>query len=203
MELLLTLADALFVYVITPLFRGAGEGLAWLVLKPLALLHAPTWAQVVIVAGGTVAVSRFIRRLLRVEEKEAAYRRAFAEKKAQQAPLASLPDWKVRDALYRASDQEIDEGFNEYLAMRFAWYGLMHLLPIFLTLFWLERYLAPVLPAENMVVVFSGNSGEVRGLSVPAVFLAVYLCGQAVASWAGRRRFFARSTERFWRLCTR
>lgn len=153
-------------------------------LKPLTLLHLPVVLQIAAVGVLTGMFSQLLRKVMRVEEKEASFQRKFAAKKSLQQPIAGLEDWKARDVLYRASDKELDEDFNTYLAQRFARYGFVYLLPIFGTLFWLET----ALPPEKLVVRQSGayvlalpeNAYGVEGFTVSMVFLVVYLVFQIV-----------------------
>lgn len=174
------LLDWLFAEAISPLFRLIGEGFELVVLKPLILLHLPLVYQVAVIGVLTGMLSQLIRALIRAEEKETAFQRKFAAKKSLQQPIADVADWKARDFLYRASDHELDDDFNTYLAHRFARYGLVYLLPIFTTLFWLES----VLPEEALVAGSSGglyilmmpvNGLGLEGLTVSVVFLCSYV----------------------------
>lgn len=179
LQTLLSFIDQVYFSMVDPCFRFIGQGLESILLKPLDLLHVPLFLQVVLVAGLTASGSFFIRRSLKVSEKELDFKKSFTAKKEKQQNIDLLGDWKTRDAFYRATDHELDDDFNIYLAQRFAHHTMVYLLPIFLVLFWLDN----VLPVSELVrrngmpflVSLPGNSYEVQGLPVTFVFLAAYV----------------------------
>jgi len=178
-EKIIGLFDWLYQALVGPFFAGIGWGLEWLVFRPLDSLHASVALQIVVVAVLTGLISLVIRRLVRSEEKDKAFRKAFAEKKAEQQNIDLLTDWKTRDLLYRTTDQDIDEGFNTYLAQRFSRHVAIYLLPIFSALFWLNG----AFPADELlrrvgapyVVVLPANGYGVDGLTVSFIFLLSYI----------------------------
>lgn len=179
-EKLTAVVDWLFAETISPIFRLVGEGLELLILKPLLLLHLPVSLQVAAVGVLTGIVSQIIRKVMRVEGKEAAFQRKFAARRSLQQPIDELEDWKARDMLYRASDRELDEHFNTYLAQRFARYVAVYLLPICLAMFWLETALPPgqlTVGSEGRAYVFvlPDKIFGIEGLSVSLVFLTAYI----------------------------
>ncbi len=172
------LLDWLLSGVIVPLFTAISKALEFFLIKPLELLNAPLWLQIVFIALFTALISILIRKLLRVDEKEAEFQRRFAERKAAQELIEKLDDWKKQAVLYDASDKELDEEFNQYLAQRFARYGLTYLLPIFLILFWVDHLPKVVDLKEKtgaaFVIIFPKKILGIPGVSIPLLFLVVY-----------------------------
>jgi len=164
------LLDNLFFGVISPVFVLLSRGLELLLLRPLQLLQVPSALQVFWLGIVAAALSLALRRLMRAEEKDAAFRAAFLAKKAQQDDLHLISDWKSREKFAKAIDDDIDEDFNSYLAGRFARYGIIYLLPIFLTLYWLSR----VISDGPFLIVFPGEPYGIRGLSLNFIFLFSY-----------------------------
>ena len=171
--------DWLMYAVLTPLFSAIGNALQLVIIAPLDALGAPLWLQVTLVALMTAGVSIFIRKLLRVDEKEAAFQQAFMARKQAQELIKELDDWKKQAVLYDASDKDLDEKFNDYLAQRFARYGLTYLMPVFFALFWLDHIPAVIrLKKETgavFVISFPGTVKGVSGISLPLLFITVYL----------------------------
>ncbi len=171
--------DWLMLGVLTPLFSGASHLLQFVIIHPLETVGAPLWLQVTLVALITAAISIFIRKLLRVDEKEAAFQKAFLERKQAQELIGKIDDWKKQAVLYDASDNELDEKFNEYLAQRFARYGLTYLMPVFFALFWLDHIPSVVKLKEEtgavFIIAFPGSVKGVSGISLPLLFMTVYL----------------------------
>jgi len=171
--------DWLMIAVFTPLFSAIGHFLQTIIISPLDALGAPLWLQVALVALMTAGISIFIRKLLRVDEKEAEFQRAFMERKQAQELIKEIDDWKKQSVLYDASDQELDERFNDYLAQRFARYGLTYLMPVFFALFWLDHIPAVMRLKEEtgavFVITFPGQIKGVSGISLPLLFMTVYL----------------------------
>ncbi len=165
--------------VLTPLFSSISHFLQVIIITPLEAIGAPLWLQVVLVALMTAGISIFIRKLLRVDEKEAAFQKAFMERKKAQELIKEIDDWKKQSVLYDASDKELDEKFNEYLAQRFARYGLTYLMPVFFALFWLDHIPSVVRLKEEtgaeFVIAFPSAVKGVSGISLPLLFMTVYL----------------------------
>lgn len=164
----LTLLDTLYFGIISPLFLLLSQGLEQVLLGPLRLLQLPVTLQVMCVAVAAAALSLYIRKLIKVEEKEAAFKKQFTAKKRQQDDLHLISDWKSREKFAKAIDDDIDYDFNTYLAGRFARYGITYLLPIFLTLFWLDGIIH-----ETFLIGLPASSGY-PGLSTQFVFLLTY-----------------------------
>lgn len=164
-----TLLDLLYFEVISPLFLLACQGLDMLLIQPLQFLQVPTVLQVVFFALLTGMLSMAIRHLLRVEEKEAVFKATFTQKKAAQDDLKLISDWKSRETFAKTIDNDIDNDFNNYLAERFARHGMVYLLPIFLSLFWLENALD-----SGILFYLPDNRFGVQGIYPPFVFLLTY-----------------------------
>ncbi len=171
--------DWLMYGVLTPLFSSISHFLQVIIITPLEAIGAPLWLQVTLVALLTAGISIFIRKLLRVDEKEAAFQKAFMERKKAQELIQQIDDWKKQSVLYDASDKELDEKFNEYLAQRFARYGLTYLMPVFFALFWLDHIPSVVRLKEEtgaaFVIAFPSAVKGVSGISLPLLFMTVYL----------------------------
>jgi len=188
--------DWLFFAVVSPLFAAAGRGLEWFLLKPLDLLGIPVPWQVLVVAMFTALLSMLLRRLARVDEKEKEFKKLFSTKKEKQKDIDAIADWKTRDMFYRTTDNDIDEDFNTYLAQRFARHSAVYLLPIFLSLFWLETVFTNEELAARLgssyPIPLPANGYGVEGLSVTFIFLAGYILSLIVLFRA--RRFISRNT---------
>ena len=180
-SLVMYLLDVLYLRLISPLFTLAGRGLELVLLRPLELIGLSAQLQVVGIALATVALSLTIRRLLRVEEKEARFQQAFAARHGQHDDLHLVSDWKSREAMARVIDDDLDIQMNTYLAERFARYGTSYLLPPFLTLFWLQTTLQP---AQMAVGVPGWPAGP--QVSGQFLFLLTYVLG-LLSFFQGRR----------------
>ncbi len=171
--------DILFVRVIAPIFSAIGTLLYLILLKPLELLQLPIFLQVLIIGGLTGILSIYIKKMLRVTEKEQAFFEKFEKMKAVQKNFDLMEDWKARKVLYEASDKEIDEEYNTFIAQKFSHFGMVYLLPIFLTLFWLDTvYPASRLEALNglpYTIIFPSQPFGLPGLSVPVTFFIGYI----------------------------
>ncbi len=179
MEILNTVLDWLYYDVIAPFFTFLVRMMDGLFLAPLGRLGTPEWLQVVLAAILTVTFAFWLRRVFKVDERIAVFRAAFVAKREKQMDLQMVSDKYSREALYRSTDEELNHDFNIYLAQHYARYVSIYLLPLFLSLAWLNRslseewltaqYGAPfVLPAPV-------NSMGVEGLSVTFVFLVTYV----------------------------
>jgi membrane protein implicated in regulation of membrane protease activity len=165
-----TLFDHLYIEFIGPLFTLLVQGLDAVILRPLQFVHLPAILQVIVVGILTALLSVWIRRRMKVDAKEAAFRAAFLAQKAQQDDLKLISDWKSREAYAKVIDDDIDQDFNSYLAERFARYGLIYLLPIFLTLSWLQNAIVP----GGVLLPLGENQFNIQGISVNLVFLVTY-----------------------------
>jgi len=165
-----TLLDYLVLEIIVPLFTFLARGLECIILSPLQFLDIPVTVQVMVVGILAALFSLFVRKRMQVDAKEALFRKAFLTKKAQQDDLKFISDWKSRERFAKTIDEDLDQDFNTYLAERFARYGLIYLLPIFLTLYWLQNAIVP----SGILIPVGENRFNIEGISVNLVFLASY-----------------------------
>ncbi len=177
------LLDTLYFEIISPVFVVLGRGLDLLLIQPLQLLQIPPALQIICIASLTALLSLALRRLVRVEEKEAAFKAAFARKKAAQDDLKLISDWKSRETFAKTIDQDIDQDFNSYLAGRFAGHGIVYLLPIFLSLFWLENSPLP----SGILFYLPDNRFGIEGIYPQFIFLVTY-CGVLFTFFKLRRK---------------
>ncbi len=198
MELLNTALDWLYYGLIGPFFSLAARGLDALLLAPLAWLGLPEWLQVALVAIFTAMSAFGLRRLFRIEEKIALFRKAFLAKREKQQDLQLVSDKHSREALYRCTDEELNHDFNIYLAHHYARYVSIYILPLFLILAWLNRSLSEEwLTAQYgtpFVLPAPANSMGVEGLSVTLVFLLAYVISLIIGFNVHRLRPRATST---------
>ena len=190
-DILNNVLDWLYYGLVSPLFRGLGQGLEYIVLKPLAYIHMPIAAQVIVCAVLTAVLSFFIRRKLKVEERCRAFSDEFLAKRRQQENIRLLRDWKSRDAMYRSTDRDLDEDFNIHLAQRYSQFVMIYLLPIFLVLAWLNSILSGEALTEMhgspYLVPLPENSSGVEGLSVTFIFLVGYFVSLVIGFQAKKK----------------
>ena len=165
-----TLLDLLYSEAVGPFFTFIGRGLDVLLIRPLQMLHIPSVLQVMVIAVLTGMLSLAIRRLMGNEAKDAAFREQFALRKQSQEDLKLIRDWKSRETFAKVIDDEIDHDFNTYLAERFARHGLVYLLPIFLSLFWLEH----AVESSGVLIALPQNRFGIQGIHMQFVFLLTY-----------------------------
>ncbi len=175
----LDIVDWIYGALIAPLFAFMSKALEQILLYPMDTVGIPIGVQIVIIGTLAAILSQMLRKASRVDKKEEAFRKMFMEKKAEQEHFKMISDWKKRQLLYETSDKELDELFNTYLAQRFSRYGLIYLLPIFLTLFWLDTVrparLLEVIYGHPFAVTLPDNPFNIPGLSIPAMFIVSYL----------------------------
>ncbi len=195
-DMITALLGWLFTGLVSPFFSLLGRGLELLLLRPMDLTGLPVAGQVAVVGMLAGLLSLFLRRLLRVGEHEDTFIAAFAAKKERQKDFALLDDWKTRDLFFRVSDRDLDEDFNTYLAHRFALHGIVYLLPIFFTLFWLDTVFSSKVLISRVgvaaVMPLPANSYGLTGVPVALVFFIFYLL---VLFAAARRRMRRRGKE--------
>ncbi len=176
--IVLEIFDWILARVIIPFFSFCSNLLNLFLIKPFDIIGCPLAIKVASAAIFTALVSILIRKMLKVDEKELAFQRAFLERKKAQEYIEKIDDWKKQKVLYDASDEDLDERFNEYMAQRFARYGLTYLLPVFLMLFWLDHLPEVISLKEKMegvfVILFPRKIMGVPGISLPLLFLLVY-----------------------------
>ncbi len=191
METLNRSLDWLYFGVITPFFRGIGWLLSLVFIRPLAWMHTPIWLHVALLGTLTAVFSLQIRRLLGVDEKVAKFNAMFAEKRRRQKNLQFIPDKYSREALYRVTDDELNNDFNTYLANHYARYVTVYLLPVFLILAWLntvfsDSFLRHVVGIPYAIGV-PANRFDIQGLTVTAVFLLSYIVSLMVGFFVKRK----------------
>jgi ABC-type transport system involved in cytochrome bd biosynthesis fused ATPase/permease subunit len=162
--------DFLYFEIISPVFVFIAHGLDILLIQPMQFLQLPPVLQVMFIALLTAMLSMAIRHLLRVEQKEAVFKAKFTKKKDAQDDLKLISDWKSRETFAKTIDDDIDQDFNSYLAERFARHGMVYLLPIFLSLFWLEN----ALDSSGILFPLPENRFGVEGIYPQFVFLLTY-----------------------------
>ena len=176
------LLDSLYFEIISPAFIFVAKGLDVLLIQPLQFLQVPPVLQIMFIAFLTGMLSMAIRHLVRVEEKEAAFKSTFTKKKDAQDDLKLISDWRSRETFAKTIDNDIDNDFNSYLAERFARHGMVYLLPIFLSLFWLENVLD-----SGILYELPENRFGIQGIYPQFVFLLTY-CLVLVAYFKVRRK---------------
>jgi hypothetical protein len=162
--------DLLYFEVISPAFVLVARGLDMLLIQPLQFLQIPPVLQIMFIALLSGILSMAIRHLIGVEKKEAAFKAIFTKKKDAQDDLKLISDWKSRETFAKTIDDDIDQDFNSYLAERFARHGMVYLLPIFLSLFWLEN----ALESSGILFYLPENRFGVEGIYPQFVFLLTY-----------------------------
>ncbi len=162
--------NLLYFEIISPVFVFIAGALDTAVIQPLQFLHIPAVLQIMFIALLTGMLSMLIRHLLGAEQKDAAFKELFAVKKEAQNDLKLISDWKSRETFAKSIDDDIDNDFNSYLAERFARHGMVYLLPIFLSLFWLENSPLP----NGILYYFPENRFGLQGIYPQFVFLLTY-----------------------------
>ena len=179
MDVLNSFLNGLYYGLIAPFFRFCARVLTLLLIRPMTLLHLPPWLQVCVIAVLAGLFAFWMRGLLRVDERVREFNRRFAEKRRQQQELRHIPDKYSRDALYRTTDEELNEEYNTFLAYHYARYVMIYMLPLFLILAWLNSvFSAPWLMARYgrpYLVALPPNSFGIGGLSVTFLFLLCYI----------------------------
>ncbi len=192
MNILNSFLNGLYYGLIAPFFRFCANTLTLLFIRPMTLLHLPAWFQVGVIAVLLAMFAFWMRALLRVDERIEEFNRQFAEKRKQQQELRHIPDKYSRDALYRTTDEELNEEYNTFIAYHYARYVMIYMLPLFLVLAWLNSVFSePWLQARHgrpFLVPLPENSLGVGGLSVTFVFLLCYILTLIVGFQIRRRR---------------
>ncbi|MDA3972022.1 MAG: hypothetical protein PF442_11795 [Desulfobulbaceae bacterium] len=179
MVLLNTLLDKIFYGLIEPLFGLMGQGLSIVLIKPFVALGVPLPLHVALLAVLLALYAFWLRARLRVDEKVAVFNLAFAAKREQQKDLQLISNKYSRSGLKKATDDELNDDFNTYLAHHYGRYVLIYLLPIFLTMAWLNTIFSDIFLIERVgipyVLPVPDNNYGVQGLSVTCVFLVSYI----------------------------
>ncbi len=192
MESISHILDWLFYDCITPVFLLFGRLLSLIFIKPFVLLHVPLWIHLVLLAILLSFFSFYLRRLLKVEEKVQRFNALFAEKRRRQQNLQYITEKYSREALYRVTDDELNNDFNTYLAHHYARYVTVYMIPVFLVMAWLnsvfsEAYLVAHF-GSPFVYKFPESRFGMIGLSVSAIFLFTYVLCLIIGFQIMRRR---------------
>ncbi len=192
MDFLNSILDILYYNCIGPLFQLLGRLLNLIFIMPLAWLHVPIWLHVALLAILTSFFSFFLRRLLNVEKKAEQFRTIFAEKRRNQQELQVISDKYSREALYKSTDEDLNNDFNTYLAYHYARYMTVYMLPLFLIMAWLNMVFSEEMLLarfnSRFVVLLPENSLGMTGLSVTLIFLFVYVLCLIIGFQILRRR---------------
>ncbi len=179
MDLLSTLLDKIFYGLIEPLFSLLGQGLSMVFITPLVALRIPLPLHVALLAVLVALFAFWLRTRLRVDEKVAVFNQAFAAKRERQKDLQLISNKYSRSEMYEATDDELNDDFNTYLAHHYGRYVLIYLLPIFLTMAWLNTTFSDIFLIERVgipyVLPVPDNRYGVQGLSVTCIFLVSYI----------------------------
>lgn len=165
--------DWLWLGLVVPAAATVGDLVARVTLGPMNALCVPPVIQVAVIGALTALLSMGIKRLLHIDEKEVEFLGEIEARKEARDLLRDVSDWKVKEVLQNATDSDIDEVYNTYISHKFAWFGISYLLPIFLTLFWLDTRVE--FAGVRFVLEFPQRPFGIPGLSVPMTFFIGYL----------------------------
>ncbi|GEM_PF-733316 len=179
----LNLLDWLWFHLVVATANTLGDLLYRVTIAPLNNWGLPPFFQVILMGLLVAIISLTIKRLLKVHEKEALFLHRIRKKRRIEQYLPALKDWKLKKVLLEANDKDVDELYNTYIAYKFSWFGMVYLLPIFITLFWFDSLMEFSGPV--FLLLFPENSFGIPGLSVPATFFIGYISGLLLFS-----RFF-------------
>ncbi|VAW37752.1 hypothetical protein MNBD_DELTA03-809 [hydrothermal vent metagenome] len=116
-----------------------------------------------------------MRYFLRVDEKTRRFNEEFSRKREEQQALQLITDKYSREALYRITDEELNARYNYFLAHHYARYVIIYMLPLFLTLAWLNQVYSAAVLGNPFVIIIPLNNFGVQGLSVTFLFLLTYV----------------------------
>ncbi len=178
------LLNWIWLHILTPVALAVGKGLEVIILRPLSEAGLSPFGQVLVVGMLVGLLSMIIKRLLKTQEKEEAFRKLFEKKKEVEEGIRQIDDWKIKKVLYETSDEDIDEEYNKFISIKFAHFGLTYLLPIFLTLYWLSCVFSPEKLTEITGSIFllklPQNPIHLPGLSVPLTFFIGYFSSYTI-----------------------
>ena len=173
------IADIIFGSIIMPVFSAFSTILCMVITDPMTRAGIPVALQITTVAAVISAVSIILRQLTGMERHEKAFHQEFRTHISCQKDMAKLSDWKIKKLMFEASDNELDETFNEYIAAKYVRYTTVYLLPIILGEIWLNHVFDDSRLIEingaAWVLPLPYNSFGLEGLSVSAMFLIAYL----------------------------
>lgn len=174
-----TLADSFCYGVVFPFFSFLVRILNLFFIQPFVAMHCPLWLHLGLLAVLAAILSFYLRKLLKAEEKAKKFNEVFTEKRRRQKNLQLISEKYSRAALYKATDDELNDYFNTYIAYHYARYVIIYLLPVFLIMAWLNtvfsRDVLVGLFGTPYVYTAPANNFGVKGLSVTGVFLLVYV----------------------------
>ncbi|HIP39535.1 MAG TPA: hypothetical protein EYG88_09175 [Desulfocapsa sulfexigens] len=193
MQTLNTLLDTVFYNIISPAIIVIRNLLDLIFLTTLSSLHIPLSGQVLIVSICTVLFAFFLRRLLKVDEKNRKFKKQFMAQKEKRDTIKIVEDEKARDAMLQSADQSIDEDFNTYLAQHYFRYVLVYMLPVFLVMAWLnsslDKTVLPMAEGQTYLFLLPSKPLGMHGVSVTLLFLSSYvlflIIGFRVKKWYG------------------
>lgn len=198
MEFINSQLDWLYFTVLVPLFTWGAHLLTLLLITPFINLKVPLLPHVAGLGTLLAILALGLRNLLQVEQKVAAFNTSFDAQRSRQQDLQLISDKRSRDALYRATDEDLNSSYNTFLAQHYARYVLIYLLPLFLSLAWLnsvfsQEYLYERL-GQGSLVTLPPNGYGAQGLSVTFVFLVSYVLS-LVIGFRVRRLFRCRAAK--------
>ena len=192
LDMLNDLTGRLYYGLIAPLFAFFVSFLNVVFVKPLMFLHFPLWLHISLLGVLTALLSLYLRKRLHAEEKSREFNTVFAEKRRRQHDLQLITEKHSREALYKATDEELNDDFNTYLAHHYARYVMIYLLPVFLVMAWLNSVFSESMLLSRLghpfVLKVPANSFGISGLSVTSVFLLTYVLCLIIGFQILRRR---------------
>ncbi len=203
MQTLNTLLDTVFYNIVSPAMIGIRNILDLIFLTTLSSLHIPLFGQVLIVSICTVLFAFFLRRILKVDEKNRKFKKQFMAQKEKRDIIKIVEDKKVRDAMLQSADQSIDEDFNTYLAQHYFRYVLVYMLPVFLVMAWLNTSLdkttLPMAGGQTYLLLLPSKPLGMDGISVTLLFLSSYvlflIIGFQLKKWYEARNSFSEKVQ--------
>ncbi len=154
-------------------------------------ISASVFWQIIALAVVTGIVSLLLRRILLIKVLETTFQSSFQKHLDHRKQFILCPNQHFRDMLYQASDQELNEDFNSYLAQRFVQQTLIYILPLLLSLSWLDNSL----PTEGysadlgkpFIMVLPLGEYGIPGIPFPILFLIAYILILALGMWRDRQ----------------
>lgn len=171
--------DKLYFGVVEPLFLFISEILNLIFIKPFTVLHLPLWLHISFLAVITACLSFYLRKVFKVEEKLSEFNEIFTEKQRRQQDLQLIPEKYSRQALYKVTDDELNEDYNTYLAHHYVRYVLIYLLPILLIMAWLNSVFSEEFLIQHQgtpyILTVPANRYGIEGVTLTVVFLLAYI----------------------------
>ncbi len=179
--------DKIYYGTIVPFFVLGGRVLYFIFIQPMVCLDFPVWLQVCVLAVLVTFCSFALRHLLRVDEKTRRFNEQFSKRREQQQALQLISDKYSRDALYRVTDEELNAQYNYFLAHHYARYVIIYMLPIFLTLAWLNQVYSTAVLGNPFVITIPVNDFGIQGFSVTFLFLFTYVISLIIGFWLKKK----------------